>query len=87
MYLMSNPCRITDTHCTGLIFLKKLRNDDCTKFKNELGDTLNYNGFRIESKDELKTVATMVDTSLGTPPSSATRRRKFRIEKCGGSIS
>ncbi len=55
-----------------MILLEKLpktirnpRNTDWIKFRNELGDKLNYyTGFRVESRDDLEVVAAMPDISI-----------------------
>ncbi len=45
--------------------IRNSRNKDWNKFRNELGDKLNYyNMFRVESRDDLELVAAMLDTSI-----------------------
>ncbi len=45
--------------------IRNLRNTDWSEFRNELGEKLNYyNGFRVESKDDLEVVAAMLETSI-----------------------
>ncbi len=45
--------------------IQNYRNTDWCKFRSELRDKLNYyNGFRVESKDDLEMVVAMLDTSI-----------------------
>ncbi len=45
--------------------IRNPRNTDWSKFRNELEDKLNYyNGFRVESRDDLKVMAVMLYYSI-----------------------
>ncbi len=53
------------THYKTPKTIRNPRNTDWSKFKNELGNKLNYdNGFRVESKDDLEMVTAMLNTSI-----------------------
>ncbi len=64
--------RITDTYCTGLTLpqettksIRNPRNTNWSKFRSELEDKLSYyNGFRVESKDDLEMMMVFLNTSI-----------------------